>query len=37
MLQIPSGTPAELCDDGIAVAEEVDVEVGVRTWLWKGQ
>ena len=31
--QIPSSTPAELCDDCIAVAEEVDVEVGVRTRL----
>ena len=33
VLQIPSSTPAELCDDCIAVAEEVDVEVGVRTRL----
>lgn len=33
VLQIPSSTPAELCDDCITVAEEVDVKVGVRTRL----
>ena len=36
MLQIPSGAPTELCDHDVAVAEEVDVEVGVRTGLRVG-
>ena len=29
MLQIPSGTPTELCDHDVAVAEEVDVEISM--------
>ena len=33
MLKIPSGAPTELCDHDVAVAEEVDVEVDVRTGL----
>lgn len=36
MLQIPSDTPTELCDHDVAVAEEVDVEVGVGTGLRVG-
>ena len=36
MLQVPSGAPTELCDYDVAVAEEVDVEVGVRTGLREG-
>lgn len=35
MLKVPSSAPAELSDDGIAVAVEVDVEVCVRTRLSK--
>lgn len=33
MLQVPTSASTELSDDGIAVAEEVDVKVGVRTRL----
>ena len=33
VLQVPSSASTKLSDDGIAVAEEVDVEVGVRTRL----
>ena len=29
MLQVPSGAPTEFRDNGVAVAEEIDVEVGV--------
>ena len=36
VLQIPSGAPAELCDYDVAVAEEVDVEVGVGAGLRVG-
>ena len=36
VLQIPSGAPTEFCDHDVAVAEEVDVEVGVGTWLRVG-
>ena len=31
--QVPLRAPAELGHDGVAVAEEVDVEVGVGAWL----
>ena len=37
VLQIPFGAPTELCDDDVAVAEEVDVEVGVGTGLEAGE
>lgn len=33
MLEIPTSKSAELCDNGIAIAEEVDVKVGVSAWL----
>ena len=33
VLQVPPSAPAELRDDGVAVAEEVNVEVGVITGL----
>lgn len=33
MLQVPPSAPTELGDDGIAIAEEVNVEGGVRAWL----
>ena len=33
VVQVPSRAATELCDDGVAVAEEVDVEVDVGTWL----
>ena len=37
VLQVPAGTPTEFRDDGVAVAEEVDVEVGVVAWLGRGE
>lgn len=33
MLQVPPSAPTELREDGIAIAEEVDVEVGMGTGL----
>ena len=36
VLQVPSGASTEFRDDGVAVAEEVDVEVGVVTGLGRG-
>ena len=36
VLQIPSGAPTELCDHDVAVAEEVDVEIGVGAGLRVG-
>ncbi len=37
VLQVPSGASTELGDDSIAVAEEVDVEVGMRARLNVGE
>ena len=33
VLQVPPGASTELGDDGVAIAEEVDVEVGVGAGL----
>ena len=33
VLQVPPGAPTEFRDDGVAVAEEIDVEVCVVAWL----
>ena len=33
VLQVPPCAPTELGDDGVAIAEEVDVEVGMGTRL----
>ena len=37
VLQVPSGAPTEFRDDGVAIAEEIDVEVGVVAWLGRGE
>ena len=37
VLQVPAGTSTEFGDDGVAVAEEIDVEVGVVAWLDRGE
>ena len=37
VLQVPPCAPTEFRDDGVAVAEEVDVEVGVVAWLGRGE
>lgn len=37
VLQVPPRAPTEFRDDGVAVAEEVDVEVGVVAGLGRGE